>query len=616
VPKFYQHQNYIAGDVAESNGWEKKGGWCGWVAYTDIFYAVTKQGYSGLYGTSPDPTAGGGANWYAATYGPGDTSMYNIRGINKSGAAANGLSLVFTGTGGSVNNLGAPPPGYNGFTPVGTTGTLNGPVGGANGFSLSYTPALPNNGYTAAFFTAIPGIQLNSGNWTYAAAPNVPIDVTRDSFQLAEGATPAAVQASNIYHIVNNLKFNSVQTYLNNNVNNKPANAGKVPLVSGRWSVDGNGNVNYLGLSGGNTLLYKMTAVSPVAFSKAVLALAGGSEVIKINQGNLNAPGEAAPNFAAPTANGQGLWWANKTAAAAEPGNYHMLAVAGINSAGDQLYLADPDTNPSTPAGASGVGQANGGWPGDNPNFPGRAPFNLRTSPGANLPVPAAPVVGNANAASWNQLYTDFSFAGNGTFTSITSGQSAQYNGCGLVNIQTIMKDPIKALASVPVAPAKEKTTLSITLPTDTAVAVDSIFVLPSQLTLDPTTDPGFFSYSNPSTPGSIWTVSEFNLDPYGNSLSDGGIEFALSSGTGLLPGETATIELGTVDEFVTEGFAALLHYAPSSEFPLGFWMPFMEGGTLFDPSASIEIQQIPEPTAFALLAFGAIALAGRRRRV
>ena len=610
VPKFYQHQDAMSGYAAGTNGWEPGGGWCGWVAYTDIFYAVTKQGYSGIYGTAPDPTAGGGAGWYNATYGPADTSLYNVAGLNKSGTAADGLSLVFTGTGGSVNNLGTPPPGYPGYLPAaGTTGTLNGPVGGANGFSVAYTPALPKNAFTGIFFTAIPKIQLNSGQWTYTAAPNVAIDTTRDAIQLGEGATPAAVQASDIYSVVNNLRFNDVQKYLDTNVNSKPANNGKAALVSSTWKVDGNGNVDYLGLAGGNPVLYRMTAISPVAFSQAVMALGDGQEVIRINQGNLNRP----PN----NANGQGLWWAAATPAAADDGNYHMLAVSGINVAGNQLYVADPDTNPSTPPGATGVAPTNGGWPSNNPNFPGRAPFNFKTDPGASLPVPAAPAVGNANAATWNQLYTDFTFAGNGTFTSITSAQSTQYNGCGLQNIQTIMKNPLKVIGGVPVGPGKEKTTVSVTLPTDTAVSVDHIFIEPSQLALNPSTNPGFDTFLDPTEPTSIWSISELFSDPFGNALADAGIDYALSSGTGLLPGETATIDIGTTDEFANEGFTFLMHYAASSDFPTGFWMPFMEGGTQFDPSASIsaEQQMVPEPSALGLLVLGAIALTGQRRR-
>ena len=106
MPKFYQHQDVIDGPFQGVNGWEPGGGWCGWVAYDDIFYALTQQGYKGLYGTAADPTANGGSGWYAATYGNGN-DLYNVTAENNSGNPEDSLSLVFTGTGGSVNNLGA-----------------------------------------------------------------------------------------------------------------------------------------------------------------------------------------------------------------------------------------------------------------------------------------------------------------------------------------------------------------------------------------------------------------------------------------------------------------------------------------------------------------------------
>ena len=63
IPDFYQHQDWTNG----SNGWETNGGWCFWVAYADVFYDLTQQGYPNLYtagGTAPTAT-----NWYTAMYG-------------------------------------------------------------------------------------------------------------------------------------------------------------------------------------------------------------------------------------------------------------------------------------------------------------------------------------------------------------------------------------------------------------------------------------------------------------------------------------------------------------------------------------------------------------------
>ena len=286
--------------------------------------------------------------------------------------------------------------------------------------------------------------------------------------------------------------------------------------------------------------------------------------------------------------------------------------------AGNELYLADPDTNPNNPAGATGVAAANGGWPFNNPSFPGNnATYNLKTDPGASLPVPANPTVGNGNAATWNQLYTDFSFTPNGTFDSVTSNQSTQYNNCGLQNLQTIMKNPFKQVAAVGAGAGKEETALAVALPSDTADPIDKLLVEPSQLALNPSTNAGLDSFVDPSEPTSTWTVAEDATDPFGNSISDEGIEYDLASGTGLEPGQTATLDIGTDAEFANEGYDVLVHYEPDADDPNGFWMPVVEAGTELDPSAISEDQDIdvPEPGTLSLIALGGFALLRRRAR-
>jgi hypothetical protein len=82
LPDFYQHQNLVA---SGSNaglpqfGWEgtpaARAGWCFWTAYSDAFYDLTTQGYTGLLATSPT-----GAGWYSAIYGatPATSSSSDI----------------------------------------------------------------------------------------------------------------------------------------------------------------------------------------------------------------------------------------------------------------------------------------------------------------------------------------------------------------------------------------------------------------------------------------------------------------------------------------------------------------------------------------------------------
>jgi hypothetical protein len=616
VPKFYQHQNFTNTLFPGSNGWELGGGWCGWVAYDDIFYALSQQGYQGLYQSAANPTANGGSGWYAATYGAPGTDAYNVSATNNSGNAEDSLALTFIGTGGSVNNLGFSPGLAPNSDTATTTGTLNGPVNGANGFTLNYTPSLPKGGFTGAFFTAIPGIQYNSGTWNSAANGNVAVDATRDKVTLTDLGT--SIASSDIYQVEQNLGFSAVQTYLDNNVNTNAANNGKASIMSGTWNVDGNGNVDYLGLENGKVVNYGMFGISPVTFTRGVMAICNGQEVVDINQGNVK------PTF---NGNGQGLWWGAATPADADPTtNYHMLAVAGINVAGNQLYVADPDTNPSNPAAASGVGPANGGWPQTNANFPGGAPFNLKTPTTAGLPGPAAPVVGNANAASWNQLYTDFSFTPNGTngvkvngstnYDSITSTQSPQYNGTALQNLQTIMKNPFKTIGAAAAGAGKVETAIAVALPSDAADAVDQILVEPSQQALDPVTNGGLDSFSDPSEPSGTWADVEDVADPFGNTLSDDAIDYDLTGGTGLEPGESATIDIGTDADFAGDGYDVLVHYEADADDPTGFWMPYMEDGDMLDASAAISADQdVPEPGTLSLLALGGFALLRRRAR-
>ena len=63
---FFQNQV----DGGGLNGWEPTGGWCYQVAYSDAFYDLVAQGYSGVYtdkGVDPTPS---GPGWYTAIVWP------------------------------------------------------------------------------------------------------------------------------------------------------------------------------------------------------------------------------------------------------------------------------------------------------------------------------------------------------------------------------------------------------------------------------------------------------------------------------------------------------------------------------------------------------------------
>ena len=208
----------------------------------------------------------------------------------------------------------------------------------------------------------------------------------------------------------------------------------------------------------------------------------------------------------------------------------------------------------------------------------------------------------------------------------ITSTQSSQYSpappvgqpqkGCGLTNLQTIMKNPFQQIAAVAAGAGKEETAIAMALPSDAEDAVDQIMVEPSQQAPDPVANAGLDSFTDPSEPGSTWGDAELASDPFGNSLSDDAIDYDLTGGTGLEPGQTAMIDIGTDAEFANEGYDILVHYEADADDPNGFWMPYMEDGSMLDTSGDIsQDQNVPEPTAAGLITFAALALAGRRRR-
>ncbi|HZZ42525.1 MAG TPA: hypothetical protein VFE58_06285 [Tepidisphaeraceae bacterium] len=86
IPDFYQHQNWSS---TVANEWESspgQSGWCYYASYADVFYDLTKQGYSGLL--SSDVTDG--TKWFNDMYDPADipnselSELANDTDLNKS----------------------------------------------------------------------------------------------------------------------------------------------------------------------------------------------------------------------------------------------------------------------------------------------------------------------------------------------------------------------------------------------------------------------------------------------------------------------------------------------------------------------------------------------------
>ncbi len=117
----------------------------------------------------------------------------------------------------------------------------------------------------------------------------------------------------------------------------------------------------------------------------------------------------------------QNFWWAN-----------HVVAVSGISTATNSVYVADPDSN-------GGPGPANEGWIRNNPNFPGA----LASVAGAPLPVPALNSFDSANATDFNSNYDRFQF---------NSGRFGGYN-----NVQ-VVTSPDAPQFDPPVVPMNSRT--------------------------------------------------------------------------------------------------------------------------------------------------------------
>jgi hypothetical protein len=415
------------------------------------------------------------------------------------------------------------------------------------------------------------------------------VDPTANPWQTSlygPNTTAAGVQASDIYKLVGAMGTvgNNWQAFLNLTTNQNLG--GLPPLLSNSFPTGANGNVYYYNAFGQLT----NSGQSVYTFTNTVVRNTNAEVLYRLRSGTANL---------APNANGQSVWWGGNGG-----GSFHYVALAGISVANGNVSIADPDTN-------MGSGPTAAGWPhGQNALNIG---FPFSSPAGSPLPV-------QANAAPLTQDFADFTFTGR----SVTSVAAPQYNGTYVQSVNTISplvvrranaRGVVRPGPAGGIAPAggqmDEETDITIDIPSDSN-PVDQVFVEPSSQTVDPTVAPSEFSLVDDTNSSDTWSDTEMTTDPFGNTIADDGIDYDLTSGNPLEPGDMADLDIGTAADFSGTGYDVFLHYAgdPSDE-----WVPEEIGGTNFDPEDTASVQTVPEPASIGLLLLGCAVAAGRCRQ-
>jgi hypothetical protein len=399
----------------------------------------------------------------------------------------------------------------------------------------------------------------------------------------------------------------SLQSFLNANVNTNPANNGMPVLLSQIYPINNStGLMSYWSYSAGK-LVQAGDVNSASIFNATNLMLSAGSDLMY-------------QLYATPaTIKANGLWWAG-----------HAVAVAGINInqnptkpggsiyPGGTVYIADPDSNPTYVAGAPPTVNAPNvsapsTWPKTN-GFP--APAQI-TPANASLPVPANPMF-NA-AASYSNYYDDFNFT---KTPYVTSNAAASFNNTYVADIYRIGPSVVKNISvkkrgpSVgPVTPDanEDESDITVQVPTD-AGPVDGVLIEPSMPVTDPSTDPTADTLVDDTNNTDTWTDVEDTTDPFGNALTDDAIEYDLSSGNPLEPGDIADIDIATEGDFSSVGYDVLLHFQGDDS---DQWLPEQIAGSEYDPSDDPAGDTVPEPgMLMPVLLLGGLTAMTRRRRM
>ncbi len=326
------------------------------------------------------------------------------------------------------------------------------------------------------------------------------------------------------------------------------------------------------------------------------------------------------------------LWWEGPNPGR---GNFHVVTVAGIDTAGDgTLWFADPDSN-------KGNANANAGWSADIIDWkaaPAGVPEKARRYNGGDAYrlAGAAP----ANNAERDLFYYPGTLATTKTAFSIPAGASDRYDDVEIKYLETMetikgVSKPAPAPGGPPPGAAKK---FQVSPGAGSSSIINELWLYPSRSIekLINLISSGFGG----TAPASAWNWTLMpgvgdapssdpflpaidnipGLDRYGNPRDEGGLYLTVNSANpfwigrslGLLGNELLEFEYETLGGVPLEGWDFLYNdFSDTSLLSLG--VQTFGGNSGYElPTLQIPV---PEPNALLLLVLGGVAFVGSRRR-